>query len=175
MNVLDMKLADDEYQWIDGWMQLFGAWVYSGRLDRRMSSVISRFMDNADPSRAMPTRPMCSDEDGLLISKVVDRVIAPVDERALGILFSYYALGSSEYAIASYYHRVSAPRKMETGRGGRGWRKPSINTCRNEVKASIDASLWIIYQELHPLMMDKHRNAYAMRMKKCKRIGINSY
>ncbi len=57
------------------------------------------------------TRPMCNDDDGMLISQVVDSVMY-IDKKAFGILLSYYAHGSSKRAIASYYHATAKPRKM---------------------------------------------------------------
>lgn len=50
MNVVDMKLSPEQYRWVDDWLQLWGAWVYSGRLEKRMSSMIARFMEAADPT-----------------------------------------------------------------------------------------------------------------------------
>lgn len=166
MNISDMKLTPEEYRWVDDWLQMWGSWVYSGRLEKRMSSVIAKFMEAADPTRVMPTRPMCNDDDGLLISQVVDRVIASVDKRALGVLLSYYAHGSSKYGIASYYHKTANPRKVECRRGGVRMRAPSLATCRREVEQLLESSLWMVYQGLHPAMRDRDREVYARRMKK---------
>ena len=41
---------------------------------KRMSSVIAKFMESVEPGRVM-TRPMCNDDDGMLISQVVDSVM----------------------------------------------------------------------------------------------------
>lgn len=158
MNVHDMKLSDEQYQWIDGWLQQWGAWCYSGRLEKRMTSVIAKFMEAADPTRVMPSRPMCNDDDGMLISQVVDRVLA-IDKKALGIVLSYYAFGSSKRAIASYQFETAKPRKITTGRGGEGYRRPSLVTCRREVDQILDAALWMIYRELYPAMNERKRAA----------------
>ncbi|STJ19482.1 phage antiterminator Q protein [Escherichia coli] len=37
------------------------------------------------------TRPMCNDDDGMLISQVVDSVMY-IDKKAFGILLSYYVM-----------------------------------------------------------------------------------
>lgn len=82
-----------------------------------MSNMIAKFMESVEPSKN-PSRPMCNDDDGMLISQVVDSVMF-IDKKAFGILLSYYAHGSSKRAIASYYHATAKPRKINRGRLGR--------------------------------------------------------
>jgi hypothetical protein len=155
MPVAELKLTKEQHDWINGWMELFGAWVYSGRLEKRQSSVIAQFMERVEPSRVM-SRPMCNDDDGMLISQVVDSVMR-IDTRALGILLSYYAHGSSKRAIASYYHKTARPRKIDRGRLGEGWRKPSEETCRKEVAQILNASLFILYEPLQNAFKSRKR------------------
>lgn len=157
MNVHDMKLSDEQHQWIDGWLQQWGAWCYSGRLEKRMTSVIAKYMEAADPTRVMPSRPMCNDDDGMLISQVVDRVLA-IDKKALGIIYSYYEFCASKREIASYLFGTAKPRKIIVGRGGNGWRRPSFRTCQREVDQILDAALWMIYRELYPAMNVRKRD-----------------
>ncbi|HAT2607115.1 TPA: DUF1133 family protein [Kluyvera intermedia] len=145
MSIRELKLTNDQHEWLNGWLELWGAWVYSGRLEKRMSSVIAKFMESAEPGRIL-TRPMCNDDDGMLISQVVDSVML-IDKKAFGIILSYYAHGSSRYSISSYYHKVASPRKM-TGRGGEEIRKPSLITCRREVDEILNASLFLLYQPM---------------------------
>lgn len=166
MKVSEMKLATDQYRWIDEWMQMWGAWVYSGRLEKRMSSVIAQYMEAADPSRVMPSRPMCNDDDGMVISGVVDKVIAAVDKRAFGIILSYYSHGSSKREIATYYHKTSSNRASLDRKGNERRRPPSLSTCRREVDQIIESSLWMIYQSLNPVMMEREAEAFKKRMAK---------
>lgn len=93
MGIRELNLTKEQHEWLNGWLELWGAWVYSGRLEKRMSSVIAKFMESVEPGRVM-TRPMCNDDDGMLISQVVDSVMY-IDKKAFGILLSYYAHGSS--------------------------------------------------------------------------------
>ena len=144
--VTELNLTKEQHDWINGWLELWGSWVYSGRLEKRMSSMIAHFMESVEPSRVI-TRPMCNDDDGMLISQVVDSVMC-IDKKAFGILLSYYSHGSSKRAIASYYHKAAKPRKIDRGRLGEGWRKPSEETCRKEVAQIINASLFILHQPL---------------------------
>ncbi|EBG5998864.1 antiterminator Q family protein [Salmonella enterica] len=165
MSIRELNLTKEQHDWLNGWLELWGAWVYSGRLEKRMSSVIAQFMERVEPSRVM-TRPMCNDDDGMLISQVVDSVMR-IDTKAFGILLSYYAHGSSKRAIASYYHATAKPRKM-CGRGGEGWRKPSLATCRNEIDDILKASLFFLYQPM--------QNAFKMRkrVEKVKHVAVKN-
>ncbi|HGY1466852.1 TPA: antiterminator Q family protein [Klebsiella aerogenes] len=154
MGVRELNLTKDQHDWLNGWLELWGAWVYSGRLEKRMSSVIAQFMERVEPSRAM-TRPMCNDDDGMLISQVVDSVMR-IDTKAFGILLSYYSHGSSKRAISSYYHATAKPRKM-AGRSGEGWRRPSLATCRNEIDDILKASLFVLYQPMQDAFKSRKR------------------
>lgn len=153
MSVRELNLSKEEHDWLNGWLELWGAWVYSGRLEKRQSSVIAQYMATVEPQPGL-TRPMCNDDDGMLISQVVDSVMC-IDKKAFGILLSYYAHGSSKRAIASYYHKVASPRKIDKGRSGEGWRKPSYGTCRNEVDDILRASLWMIFYPLRKAFNDR--------------------
>lgn len=145
MSVKELCLSKDQHDWLNSWLELWGAWVYSGRLEKRQSSMIAQWMASVEPQPGM-TRPMSNDDDGMLISQVVDSVMF-IDKKAFGILLSYYAHGSSKRAIASYYHKVASPRKM-SGRGGEQIRKPSATTCRREVDEILNASLYLIHDPL---------------------------
>ncbi|WP_313761143.1 antiterminator Q family protein, partial [Escherichia coli] len=74
MGIRELNLTKEQHEWLNGWLELWGAWVYSGRLEKRMSSVIAKFMESVEPGRVM-TRPMCNDDDGMLISQVVSLYI----------------------------------------------------------------------------------------------------
>ncbi|TBL30642.1 antiterminator, partial [Klebsiella oxytoca] len=71
----EKELTDEQFRWLDGWLNLWGAWVYSCRIDIRMINMIYKFMQTVEPSKN-PSRPMCNDDEGMLISQVVDSVIA---------------------------------------------------------------------------------------------------
>lgn len=145
MNVAQGRLNYEQYHWINHWLERWGAWVHSGRLDKPQNNLLAYFMATITP-QAPHTRPMCNDDDGLLISRVVDTVIA-ADNPAFGILLSYYAQGLSKRTIAAYYQKCAPPRKM-SGRGGDRIKKPSLMTCRREVDDLLEAALWRLYQPL---------------------------
>lgn len=154
MNVTQLKLTKEQHGWINGWLELWGAWVYSGRLEKRMSSVIAQYMATVEPQDS-PSRPMCNDDDGMLISQVVDSVMR-IDTKALGILISYYSHGASKRAIASYYFETAKPRKMST-RGGDRMKKPSLITCRREVDEILAAAVWMLYQPMQHAFISRKR------------------
>ncbi|ENZ1677251.1 TPA: antiterminator Q family protein [Proteus mirabilis] len=157
----EKELTDEQFRWLDGWLNLWGAWVYSGRIDIRMINMIYKFMQTVEPSKNL-SRPMCNDDEGMLISQVVDSVIA-TDTQAYGILLSYYAHGSSKLSIASYYHRVAKPRKMQT-RGGNKYAKPSHRTCRREVDEKLKAAQWLLYEPLRNAMNNRKRVAKVKKI-----------
>ncbi|ATF52928.1 antiterminator Q family protein [Morganella morganii] len=157
----EKELTKEQHDWLNQWLELWGAWVYSGRIDIRMINMIYKFMQTAEPSKN-PSRPMCNDDEGMLISQVVDSVIA-TDTQAYGILLSYYAHGSSKLSIASYYHRVAKPRKMQT-KGGNRFKKPSLGTCRNDVDAKLKAAQWLLYEPLRNAMNNRKHVAKVKKI-----------
>jgi hypothetical protein len=161
MNVKRFVLTKDRHDWVNDWLELWGAWVASGRLEKCVSSVIAQYMATVEPS-GTPTRPMCNDDDGMLISQVVDSVMY-IDKRAYGILLSYYSRGSSRYSIAVYMHKSAIPRKTAT-RGGNRMRRPSLSTCRREVNDILDASLFMLYQPLQDAFKNRKRVAKVRKV-----------
>jgi len=164
MNVAELQLTKDQHDWVNSWLELWGAWVYSGRLEKRMSSVIAQYMATVEPQRYQ-SRPMCNDDDGMLISQVVDSVMF-IDKKAFGVLLSYYVHNTSKHAIAVYSERCAIPRKIAT-RGGNRFKRPSLSTCRREVDEILEASVYMIYAPLH--FAFKNRKVVA----KVRKIGEN--
>ncbi|MEY0607732.1 antiterminator Q family protein [Providencia rettgeri] len=151
----EKELTKEQFDWLNGWLELWGAWVHSGN-GGRMINMIYKFMRTVEPN-STPSRPMCSDDEGMLISQVVDSIVA-TDEQAYQILLSYYACGASKLSISSYYHKVAKPRKMQT-RGGNRLKKPSFGTCRNEVDEKLKACQWLLYEPLRNAMNNRKRVA----------------
>ena len=145
MPIKQLQLSKEQHDWLNGWLELWGAWVYSGRLDKRQSSIIAEFMAKVQPPD-YPYRPMCNDDDGLLISNVVGRVLS-IDRQAFNILLLYYVHGLSRRAIAASYHRTCKRRRMATNGGG-VWKKPSYMTCRREVDEILDAAQYLLHEPL---------------------------
>lgn len=150
--VKSLELTKEQYDWVNHWLELWGAWVYSGELDKRKFNIIWRFMQKAK-CEVIPSRPMCNDDEGLLISQIVNSVMW-VDERAYKILLSYYVHGKSKLSIATYYHKTAKPRRMMTRAGGR-WKRPSRITCRREIDDILNASVYLIHNRLLTVMKNQ--------------------
>ena len=147
---MSRELTKEQQDWLEQWLELWGAWVHSGRIEKLKGSMISQWMESVEPSRN-PTRPMCNDDDGMLISQVVDSVLK-IDRTTLGILMAYYVTNKSKRAIAAYYYRSAKPRKISKGRLGEGWRRPSEETLRKEVSERLKASQYMIFFPLENAM-----------------------
>ncbi len=146
MNTDGLKLTKEQEDWLQPWLERWGAWVYTGRIEKRQSSIIAEYMATVEP-RHYPERPICNDDDGMLITRVVDQLYA-IDRRAFGLLLSRYVHGSSDRAIANYYHAVAKPRAMVRRNGQPGFRRPSYITCRREVSKILSAAEYLLYQPL---------------------------
>ncbi|WP_369427083.1 antiterminator Q family protein [Providencia sp. PROV236] len=142
-----LALDKDREVWLQNWLSLFGAWVYSGRLEKRQSSIIAEFMARVE-RRDYPEREMCNDDDGMLIAKVVDKIYH-IDRIAFTLLLLRYAFGSSDRAIARYYYGIANPRQMLRRNCTVEYRKPSMSTCRRETKEIIRSAEYLIYPHLY--------------------------
>lgn len=149
---MKLELTNEQHQWIDQWLQLWGAWCQIGKIDKAMINMIAKFMATVEPQA--PSRPACSDDDGLLIDAVIRHYLKNVDENAWKVIFAYYVCNSSEIRIASWQHAVSKPRLMKT-RAGNQYKHPSISTIRREVKQVINAALFCLYQPLQNAFNDR--------------------
>ncbi|HGJ5890558.1 MAG TPA: antiterminator Q family protein [Arsenophonus apicola] len=136
-------LTQDQDLWLQHWLSKFGAWVYSGRLEKRQSSIIAQLMLTVE-RRDEPWREMCSDDDGLFIAKVVDNIYQ-LDRIAFSLLLCRYVFNRSDRAIARYYHSLVKPRVMIRRNRTQEYRKPSMSTCRREVNEILSAAEYLIY------------------------------
>ncbi|WP_346827760.1 antiterminator Q family protein [Serratia inhibens] len=155
MNTDGLKLTKEQEDWLQPWLECWGAWVYTGRLEKRQSSIIAEYMATVEPSN-YPERPICNDDDGMLITRVVD-LIYVIDRRAFGLLLSRYVHGSSDRAIAKYYYAVAKPRAMIRRNGQPGFRRPSHITCRREVSEILAAAEYLLYQPLQDAFILRER------------------
>ncbi|ATZ95313.1 antiterminator Q family protein [Dickeya fangzhongdai] len=165
----ELKLTQAQKYWLQPILDQFGAWVYSGRLDRRQTSIISQFMARMRPAE-YPSRPMCSDDDGRLISAIWDELYA-TSRTAWVLIFCRYVYGSSDRHLARVYRdalmigddsaaasndpvkclmsrRVPAHRPVDI---------PSISTCRRESLAMIESAEMLVYLRLTGALAERDR------------------
>ncbi|WP_219951456.1 antiterminator Q family protein [Dickeya zeae] len=168
----ELKLTQEQKYWLYPILEQFGAWVYSGRLDRRQTSIISQFMARMRPPE-YPSRPMCSDEDGRLISAIWDELYA-TSRTAWVLIFCRYVYGSSDRHLARVYRDAlmigddntaakNDPVKCLMSRRESAHRRidvPSISTCRRESLAMIESAEMLVYLRLHEAIAERdHLNA----------------
>ncbi len=48
---MKLELTKDQHQWVDQWLQLWGAWCQTGKIDKAMINMIARFMLPSSPSK----------------------------------------------------------------------------------------------------------------------------
>lgn len=66
---MKLELTADQHRWIDNWLHLWGAWAQTGKIDKSMINMIAKFMATVEGQQS--SRPMCSDDDGMLIDAVL--------------------------------------------------------------------------------------------------------
>ncbi|QKJ86675.1 DUF1133 family protein [Paramixta manurensis] len=141
-----VKLNREETLWLIPWLEKWGAWIYSGRIDRRQSSVIAGFMAQA-AGVSGTGRPLCNDDEGILINGVIDE-LHHINKQAWSLLICRYAFCASERKLAGYYQSICEPRLMSAVQGKPKYRVPSLATCRREVNEMFSAMESFIYVRL---------------------------
>lgn len=165
MSISDgLQLDEEREAWLQNWLARFGAWVYSGRLVKRQSSMIAEFMATVE-RRSYPDRPTCSDEDGLLIQGVVD-LLYHLDREAFKMLLARYVFCASDREIARQHHKACAPRVMARRNGMLRSRKPSLSTCRREVDEILKAAEYLLYQPLVDAFKNREKEKIMKRNNK---------
>lgn len=159
-----LNLDKEREVWLQNWLSLFGAWVYSGRLEKRQSSMIAQFMATVE-RRDYPDRPMCNDDDGLLINSVVN-LIYDLDTEAFKMLISRYVYCASDRSIARCRHQNYERRVMARRNGLARERIPSMSTCRREVDEILKAAEYLLYQPLVDAFKNREREAIKERNSK---------
>lgn len=165
MSISDgLRLDEAREAWLQDWLARFGSWVYSGRLVKRQSSMIAEFMATVE-CRGYPDRPTCSDDDGLLIHDIVDRIYY-IDIEAFKMLLARYVFCASDREIARQYHNTCAPRIMPRRNGMLRTRKPSESTCRREVEEILCAAEYMLYQPLKDAFKNREKERTLKRNNK---------
>lgn len=161
-----LSLTTEQEAWLQHWLSLWGAWVYSGRIERRQSSIIAEYMATVE-KREYPYRAICNDDDGMLINGVID-ALYKIDRVAHSLLLLRYVQGSSDRAIARCYHAAATPRRMMRRGGRETHRVPSQMTCRREVTEILTAAEYLIYQPLKDAFINREKSKKcSQRAKTC--------
>ncbi|MFC0178981.1 antiterminator Q family protein [Thorsellia kenyensis] len=97
------KLTPEQTQEIENLMETWGAWVYSGRLEKREVSMLGQLMARVNPQKYQ-NRPMCDDDTGLLIDEIMQEIKIE-SEPAFEFLVNYYVYLASNTQVAIRYYR----------------------------------------------------------------------
>ncbi|HAT3767141.1 TPA: DUF1133 family protein [Morganella morganii] len=172
-NISDgLGLDKEREEWLQNWLSLFGAWVYSGRLEKRQSSMIAQFMATVE-RRDYPDRPVCNDDDGLLINEVV-KLIYHIDTEAFDMLLSRYVYCVSDRAIARARHGKYRLKAIIAQKNGLPAKKvPSLSTCRREVDEILKAAEYLLYQPLVDAFKRKEKEKILRRNSKNMLTSLN--
>lgn len=169
MSASELKLTREQQQWLTPILEQFGAWVYSGRMDRRQTSMIYQFMSRVRPAE-MPSRPICNDDDGELISYIFDEIYA-TSRTAWVLLFCRYVYDSSDRHLARVYRQILMTGEAgaisdndsvnclisHTGTAHLTTDIPSLSTCRRESAEMINAAEYLLYLRLHEAMAERKK------------------
>lgn len=142
----DLKLTEEQEEWVVEWLEKWGAWVRSGRLDKRQVNIIGGLMDSVIASD--PSDPICSDDEGLMISQCVDQYLQRSDEELHFIVYGHYVNMMAVHRLATLLFDDIQPRIMQPCTGKRNMRKPCHKTIKRYVQARLDLANAIIHEML---------------------------
>lgn len=142
----ELALTKEQEKWVKEWLYKWGAWVRSGRLDKRQVNIIARLMESVQP--AHHNEPMCDDDEGLMISRVIDDYFTRADKELHFIVYGYYVNRLSINRLATLLFHEIEPRLMRPCVGKSEIRKPSKITVKRYVQCRLDLANAIIHELL---------------------------
>ncbi|KAA6208032.1 antiterminator Q family protein [Avibacterium paragallinarum] len=146
LNLSELKLTSEQEKWVKEWLYKWGAWINTGRLDKRQVNIIGRLMDSVTPSE--PQRPICTDEEGLMISQMIDEFFTTQDKELHFIVYGYYVENMSVNRLSVLLFDEIEPRVMKPCVHKPSIRKPSLKTVKRYVKCRLDLATAIIHELL---------------------------
>ncbi|WJV61077.1 antiterminator Q family protein [Pectobacteriaceae bacterium C52] len=169
MSAEELKLTRKQQQWLTPILEQFGAWVYSGRMDRRQISMIYQFMARVKPAE-LPARPICNDEDGELISYIFDEIYA-TSRTAFVLLFCRYVYDSSDRHLARVYRKIHMTGEAtaiadndsvnclisHAGQMHLTTDIPSLSTCRRESAEMLNTAEYLVYLRLNEAIEERRK------------------
>lgn len=142
----DLTLTTEQEKWVKEWLFKWGAWVRSGRLDKRQMNIIGRLMDSVIVSE--PTDPLCADDEGLMISQCVDQYFTYNDKELHFIVYGYYVHRMTTHRLAIMLFNDIEPRLMQPCTGKSQVRKPAHKTVKRYVQGRLDLANVILHEML---------------------------
>lgn len=142
----DLTLTSEQERFVDEWMYRWGGWVRSGRLDKAQVNIIARLMQSVIP--AEPSEPICSDDEGFMISQVVEQFFVKNDRTLHFILFAYYVNKRTVNFIANKLRENCGEIQMQPCAGKPTIRVPSLKTVKRNVEKDLIFAKAIIHELL---------------------------
>lgn len=142
----ELTLTEEQERFVDEWMYKWGAWVRSGRIDKSQLNIIAKLMQSAIP--AEPSEPMCDDETGFMISRVVEQFFVKNDRTLHFIVFAYYVNKRTVNFIANKLRENCGAIAMQPCNGKSNIRVPCLKTVKRNVEKDLMLAKSIILELL---------------------------
>src|SRR5699024_3108876 len=142
----DLQLTNEQEKWVKAWLCKWGAWIRSGRLDKRQVNIIGRLMDSVTP--ADPSDPICTDDEGVMISQMIDEFFTTQDKELHFIVYGHYVDKMSVNRLSVVLFDEIEPRLMKPCMNKPSIRKPSLKTVKRYVQCRLDLATAIIHEML---------------------------
>ncbi|MDG6894540.1 antitermination protein [Volucribacter amazonae] len=142
----ELTLTPEQEKWLKEWLFKWGAWVRTGRLDKRQVNIIARLMESVTPSD--PQDPICTDDEGVMISKMIDEFFLTQDKELHFIIYGYYVNKMTVNRLATILSDDIQPRLMQPCHGKSEVRKPSKRTVLRYVSNRLNLANAIIHEML---------------------------
>ena len=142
----ELALTPEQEEFVDEWMYKWGAWVRSGRIDKSQLSIIAKLMQSVIP--AEPREPICNDDEGMMISEIIEQFFIKNDRTLHFVVFAYYVNKCTVNFIATKLCENCGAISMQPCNGKSNIRVPSKLTMRRNVEKELNFAKSIIHELL---------------------------
>lgn len=142
----DLTLTSEQEQFVDEWMYKWGAWIRSGRIDKAKVNIIAKLMQSVIPSD--PNESICNDDEGFMISQVVEQFFAKNDRTLHFIIFAHYVNKRTVNFIANKLRERCVAIPMQPCAGKSNIRIPCLKTVKRNVEKDLMLAKSIIHELL---------------------------
>ena len=142
----ELELTEEQEEFVDEWMYIWGTWIRLGRLDKPELNIIFKLMVSVIP--AEPSEPVCDDETGMMISEFIEPFFFKNDRTLHYIVFSYYVNKNTINRIAVKLRENCEEVKMQPCAGRSNIRIPSLKTVKRNVEKELKLAKAIIHELL---------------------------
>lgn len=142
----ELTLNEEQERFVDEWMYKWGAWVRSGRIDKSQLNIIAKLMQSVIP--AEPSEPMCNDDEGMMISEIVEQFFVKNDRTLHFVVFAYYVNKRTVNFIANKLRENCGTISMQPCNGKSNIRVPCLKTVKRNVEKNLMLAKSIILELL---------------------------